>query len=152
MWDRGKLTKPSHDRQTEWLENSRFRSGDTIGILCDMDKRTLSFYRFVFASVSRVSHFFFCLLCGYATPFHNTGLSVLSCSSFFRFLSFFVCPLYTRTRHLYTHLPSSFYHHTPHSPSSPPGLQYEFMETQKCVSNARSSSALPRRYQSHYRI
>jgi len=45
MWDRGKLTKPSHDRQTEWLENSRFRSGDTIGILCDMDKRTLSLYR-----------------------------------------------------------------------------------------------------------
>jgi hypothetical protein len=45
LWDRGTLTKPSHDRQRDWLENSRFRSGDTIGMMCDMDKRTLALYR-----------------------------------------------------------------------------------------------------------
>jgi hypothetical protein len=45
VFDRGTLTKPSQDRQRDWLENSRFRSGDIIGMLCDMDKRTLSFYK-----------------------------------------------------------------------------------------------------------
>ena len=45
LWDRGTLTRPSHDRQRDWLENSRFRSGDTIGILVDMDKRRMTMYR-----------------------------------------------------------------------------------------------------------
>ena len=46
LWDKGTLSKPSHDRQRDWLDNSRFRSGDIIGVLCDMDKRTISFYRY----------------------------------------------------------------------------------------------------------
>jgi len=40
-----KLTKPSHDRQRDWLESTRFKSGETIGLMCDMDKRTVSFYK-----------------------------------------------------------------------------------------------------------
>ena len=45
MWDRGNFTRPSHDRQRDWFDATRFLSGDTLGFLCDMDRRSITFYR-----------------------------------------------------------------------------------------------------------